>query len=71
MLRNLSVLPLHPNTPAIPLAEAARKKRKKDKLARSYLLNNISNPLFDLLVISNLQRSYEPNWRRTRVQIML
>ena len=51
MLSKLSLLPLPPKTPAIPLDEVARKKREKDKLARSYLLNNISNPLFDLFVI--------------------
>jgi len=37
--------------PVIPLDEAAKKKLEKDnKLARSYLLNNMSNPLFDLFV---------------------
>ena len=44
--------PTTPKTPAIPLDEAARKKLEKDnKLARSYLLNNMFNPLFDLFVI--------------------
>jgi len=37
---------------AILLDETARKKLQKDnKLARSYLLNNMSNPLFDLFMI--------------------
>jgi len=40
-----------PKTPVIPLDESAKKKLEKDnKLARSYLLNNMSNPLFDLFV---------------------
>jgi len=44
--------PTTPKTLAIPLDEAAKKKLEKDnKLARSYLLNNMSNPLFDLFVI--------------------
>jgi len=44
--------PTNPKTPTIPLDEAARKKLEKDnKLARSYLLNNMSNLLFDLFVI--------------------
>jgi len=44
--------PTTPKTPTIPLDETARKKLEKDnKLARSYLLNNMSNPLFDLFVI--------------------
>ena len=37
--------------PVVPLDEAAKKKLKKgNKLACSYLLNNMSNPLFDLFV---------------------
>ena len=37
--------------PVIPLDDAAKKKLEKDnKLARSYLLDNMSNPLFDLFV---------------------
>ena len=37
--------------PVIPLDEAAKKKLKKyNKLARTYLLKNMSNPLFDLFV---------------------
>ena len=52
MLTNLSLLPLPPKAPAIPLDEATKKKLEKDnKLAHSYLLNNMSNPLFDLFVI--------------------
>jgi len=44
--------PITPKTPTIPLDETARKKLKKDnKLARSYLVNNMLNPLFDLFVI--------------------
>jgi len=44
--------PTTPKAPAIPLEEATGKKLEKDnKLARSYLLNNMSNPLFDLFVI--------------------
>jgi len=43
--------PTVPKTPSIPLHKAKKKKFKKDnKLARSYLLNNMSNPLFDLFV---------------------
>ena len=43
--------PTTPKMPSIPLDETARKKLKKDnKLARSYLLNNMSNSLFDLFV---------------------
>ena len=43
--------PTAAKTPLIPLDEAAKKKLKKDsKLDRSYLLNNMSNPLFDLFV---------------------
>ena len=43
--------PIAPKTPVIPLDKAAKKKLEKDnKLARSYLLNNMSNPLFDLFV---------------------
>jgi len=38
-------------TPVIPLDETAKKKlEKNNKLARSYLQNNMSNPLFDLFV---------------------
>jgi len=38
--------------PAILLDETTRKKlEKNNKVARSYLLNNMSNPLFDLFVI--------------------
>jgi len=44
--------PTTPKTPVVPLDEAAIKKPEKDnKLARSYRLNNMSNPLFDLFVI--------------------
>jgi len=44
--------PTTPKTPAISLGEATKKKLEKDnKLARSYLLNNMSNPLFDLFFI--------------------
>lgn len=44
--------PTVPRTSPIPLDEATKKKFEKDnKLARNYLLNNISNPLFDLFVI--------------------
>ena len=43
--------PTAPKMPVIPLDESAKKKMEKDnKLARSYLLNNMSNPLFDLFV---------------------
>jgi len=43
--------PTTPKTSAIPLNETARKELEKgNKLARSYLLNNMSNPLFDLFV---------------------
>ena len=43
--------PTTPKTPTIPLDKTARKKLEKDnKLARSYLLNNMSNPLFDLQI---------------------
>jgi len=39
-------------TPSIPLDDASKKKLEKDnKLVRSYLLKNMSNPLFDLFVI--------------------
>ena len=45
--------PTAPKTPVIPLDETVKKKLEKDnKLARSYLLNNMSNPLFDLFVNS-------------------
>jgi len=38
-------------TPSIPLDDATKRKLEKDnKLARSYLLNNMSNPLFSLFV---------------------
>jgi len=41
--------PTTPTTPVIPLDEAAGKKLEKvNKLARSYLLKNMSNPLFGL-----------------------
>jgi len=41
-----------PKTSPIPLDEATKKKFEKDnKLTRSYLLNNMSNPLFDLFII--------------------
>jgi len=54
--------PAVPKTPSIPLDDATKMKLEKDnKLARSYLLNNMSNPLFDLFVNSNLQRLYGPN----------
>ena len=44
--------PTTPKTLASPLDEATRKKLEKDnKLAQSYLLNNMSNLLFDLFVI--------------------
>ena len=44
--------PTVPRTPPIPLDKATKKKFEKDnKLARNYLLNNMSNPLFDLFVI--------------------
>ena len=44
--------PIAPKTPTIPLDEIARKKLEKDnKLARSYVLNNMSNPLFNLFMI--------------------
>lgn len=44
-------MPTTPKTPIIPLDEAAKKKLERDnKLARSYLLNNMLNPLFDLFV---------------------
>ena len=43
--------PTTPKTHGIPLDEVAKKKLEKDnKLARGYLLNNMSNPLFDLFV---------------------
>jgi len=43
--------PTAPKTPVIPLNKSTKKKLEKDnKLARSYLLNNMSNPLFDLFV---------------------
>ena len=43
--------PTTPKTLVIPLDEVARKKLEKhNKLARSYLLNNMSNSLFDLFV---------------------
>ena len=43
--------PAVPKTPSIPLDDATKRKFEKDnKLARSYLLNNMSNPLFDLFV---------------------
>jgi len=43
--------PTAPKMPVVPLDEAAKKKLKKgNKLACSYLLNNMSNPLFDLFV---------------------
>jgi len=49
--RSLST-PTTPKTPAVLLDEAAGKKLEKDnKLARSYMLNNMSNLLFDLFVI--------------------
>ena len=43
--------PSAPKTSVIPLDEAAKKKlEKNNKLARSCLLNYMSNPLFDLFV---------------------
>ena len=43
--------PTVPKTPSIPPDDATKKKLEKDnKLARSYSLNNMSNPLFDLFV---------------------
>ena len=43
--------PTVPKTPSIPLDEVTKKKFEKDnKLARSYLLNIMSNPLFDRFV---------------------
>jgi len=43
--------PAVPKTPSIPLDNATNKKLEKDnKLAWSYLLNNMSNLLFDLFV---------------------
>jgi len=46
-----AVTPPVPKTPPLPLDEATKKKFKKDnKLARSYLLNNMSKPFFDLFV---------------------
>ena len=45
------VTPTILKTPSVPLDEATKKKFERDnKLARSYLLNNMSNPLFDLFV---------------------
>jgi len=44
--------PAVPNTPSIPHDDTSKKKLEKDnKFACSHLLNNISNPLFDLFVI--------------------
>jgi len=43
--------PAVPKTPSIPLDDTTKKKLEKDnKLTWSYLLNNMSNPLFDLFV---------------------
>jgi len=43
--------PAVPKTPSIPLDDATKKKLEKDnKLAWSYLLNNMSNPLVDPFV---------------------
>jgi len=45
------VTPMVLKTPLVPLDEATERKLERDnKLARSYLLNNMSNPLFDLFV---------------------
>ena len=45
-------IPVASKTPSIPLDDASKKKLEKDnKLACNYLLNNMSNPLFDLFVI--------------------
>ena len=65
--------PTTPKTPNIPLDETARKKLEKDnKLARSYLLNNMSKTRCLIFLSSlNLLRSYGPNWRRNMVQTTL
>jgi len=60
-----------PKTPSIPLDDATKKKLEKgNKLARSYLLNNMCNPLFDLFVIFKFVKAYGPNWKRNMVQTM-
>jgi len=47
--------PTVPKTPSIPLNDTAKKKLEKaNKLARSYLLKNMSNLLFNLLSQMNL-----------------
>jgi len=52
MLRNLSLLPLLQRHQLFRLTRLPGRNWKKDKkLARSYLLNNMSNLLFDLFVI--------------------
>ena len=49
--------PAVPKTPSIPFDDAAKKKLKKDnKLALSYLLNNMASPLFDLFVNFNFAK---------------
>ena len=51
--------PAVPKTLAILLGDTAKKKLDKDnKLARSYLLNNMFNPLFDLFVNFKICEDY-------------
>ena len=64
------VTPTVLKTPSVPLDEATKKKFERDnKLAHNYLLNNMSNPWFDLFVSFKSAKLFGPNLRQNMVKI--
>ena len=54
----------------ITVNDPVKKKFEKDnKIARGHLLNNMTNPLFDLFYTINMQNKYRSVWKRNMVLI--